>query len=126
MEATIRFRITGPEAATSANELEALLRAELACDAVRVPDTPEAPGTVVRAGDPVAVAALVLSIPGALLAVSDLAQRIELVAKLQRLAHWAQERRRAYGTRVEVIPGEGQVLLLDDAEPGLLIRVKSE
>lgn len=128
MGATIQFRVTGPDAAKAASELEALLRAELACDPARTIDSPTAPApdNVVRGGDPIAVTALVLAIPSALLAVSDLAQRVELVAKLRRLAQWAKQRRNAYGTRVEVVPGEGQVLLLDDAEPGMLIRMKPE
>lgn len=128
MGATIQFRVTGPDATKAAAELEALLRAELACEPVRTSETPATatPGNVVRGGDPLAVAALVLSIPTALLAVTDLAQRIELVAKLRRLAEWASKRRSAYGTRVEVLPGEGQVLRLDEDEPGVLIRLKPE
>ena len=51
------------------------------------------PSGINRTGpDPIAVAALLLAIPGAMVASWDLAERIKLKEKIDRLLAWVQER----------------------------------
>jgi hypothetical protein len=96
-----------------ARELRELLRRELAAPVtIRSADrtVPDRHGEDVSRGDPVAIAALVLSIPGAALALHDLAARIKLKDCLHRVLVRAREHRaraiwRASADHV-ALPGE--------------------
>jgi hypothetical protein len=71
----LEFTITGPDAAQAAEVLEAVLLDHMAVQPERrtVNNDRAEPK---RAVDPIAVAALIVSIPSALLAIADLADRI--------------------------------------------------
>lgn len=115
----LSIRITGPHAETLARELAERLHAELGGEYVPRPATAPEGGEVQRT-DPVAVAALILSIPGTLLAVVQLADRLALVEKWKALRAWVSQRLED-GQRMEI---EGETLLpkaLAEAEPGELI-----
>ena len=85
----VAIEIHGPQAESLAAELEALLQEELGETGRRVQTPTTAASTK---ADPVAVAALVISLPGALLATMDLAKRLDLVPRLQRLLAWARSK----------------------------------
>ena len=117
----LRIRITGPDADALSRELAARLHAELGGDYVPRPATEleTEPGEAQRA-DPIAVAGLILAIPGAVLAAVDLAARLKLVEKWKALRAWVAQRIEAE-QRVEI---EGETLLpkaLTEAEPGEVI-----
>jgi hypothetical protein len=84
----VRFRIEGTDRAAAADELQRLLEDELGIEPERV-EVPvsEHDG---RKGDPVAIAALILAVPGAVLATMDLAQRMRLREKIGKLIATAQ------------------------------------
>ncbi|MBP2233291.1 hypothetical protein J2847_006628 [Azospirillum agricola] len=79
---SITITIAGPNAPALAAEVEAFLADVLATRAERLP--PPEDQTVQR-GDPLAVAALVLSIPSAVAATLDLAARARLAERIDRL-----------------------------------------
>lgn len=83
----VAIEIHGPQAESLAAELEALLQEELGETGRRVQAPMAAAGTK---ADPVAVAALVISLPSAILATMDLAKRLDLVPRVQRLLAWAR------------------------------------
>ncbi len=95
--ANVRIHIDGPEAETGASEIADFLNENLAARVASA--APKAPVvTDQKTADPVAVAALILSIPSALLAAMDLAERIELRKKITRLIDLAKRLRRGRGT----------------------------
>ena len=116
----LRLRIEGPGAETAAAEVGRAVEAELGAVPARTAVTPRS-GEGERA-DPVAVAALVLAIPGAVLQAMDLAERVRLREKLGRLLG----RLRALGdgtveVRVETrggLKGVGQATADDLIEAG--------
>ena len=67
--------------------------------------------------DLVAVASLALSIPGAVIAAMDLAQRLELVPKLRRLIGLAAEQKRANHVQLLIDVGDGLPRPLDGVTP---------
>ncbi len=91
--AKVRIHIDGQEAEACAGEIAEFLNQNLAARvAATAPEAAEA--TDRKATDPVAVAALILSIPSALLAARDLAERIELRKKITKLIDLARRLRR--------------------------------
>jgi hypothetical protein len=77
----ITIRIEGPNATALATEAEAFLRDALQETPERTVVPPEQ--TPTRA-DPLAVAALLLSVPGAILATLDIAERLKLAERFDR------------------------------------------
>jgi hypothetical protein len=77
----IRIRVAGPDAEAMATEAEAFLAETFAVTPARAA---AAPAPDAKRGDPVAIAALVLSVPSAVLATLDLAKRLELADRLDR------------------------------------------
>lgn len=92
----LRLRVEGPNAETIAAEVAVAVEAELGTAPARTAVAPRS-GERERA-DPVAVAALVIAIPGAVLQAMDLAERVRLREKLERLLG----RLRALGGGAEV------------------------
>lgn len=115
----LRVRVSGPDAETLARELVERLRAELGGEYVLRPAGTPASGEAQRA-DPIAVAGLILAIPGAVLAAVQLGDRLNVVEKWRRVRAWVAERL-ADGQQVE-IEGDGLApKALTEAEPGEVI-----
>jgi len=111
---SITITIAGPNSPALAAEVEAFLADALATQAERLP-LPEDQG--IRRGDPLAVAALVLAVPGAIAATLDLAARVRLAERVDRLLE------RVRGTAA---PADS-VRLISDAAPELdLITAKRD
>lgn len=112
------LEIRGQNAAQAEQELQALFEAELGERAARL----EAPAAAERGAtrsDPVAVAALILAIPSAILATMDLAQRLKLKQRVDRLLDWARSKRAADpGIELTLVTSDGRALPLDRAEAG--------
>ncbi|WP_413205736.1 hypothetical protein [Rhodospirillum sp. A1_3_36] len=79
---TARLHISGPQAERLAADVVAVLEEVLGTPPERLP-RPASAG--IRRGDPIAIAALVLAIPGAVVATLDLAARAKLAERLGRL-----------------------------------------
>ena len=87
---TLEFAVSGPEATTAAEALEAVLARELAIRPERRMVLPERTGTE-KAVDPVALGALILAIPGAILAVVDLVERMQKRKKAEAVIEQAKQ-----------------------------------
>lgn len=101
----LRLHLEGGDAEAAAAEIAALMEASFG----RRPERARA-GRSDGEGDkadPVAVAALVLAIPGAALATMDLAERVRLREKLGRLIELARRLRRERGTVARLETGRG-------------------
>ena len=93
-EGKLQFHFEGPQAHDDARDLADFVKQEL-------PDWPAqaargagvAPGGGTVRGGGLETLTFLLSIPGGILAVWDLAARMQLKAKIDRLIAWAKERR---------------------------------
>ena len=115
-ESDLELRVEGPDAERIAAELAQVLEAELGTRPQRSsPGAPPSPA-LTRGTDPLAVAAIVLAVPGALLAATDLAQRLELKAKIDRLLAWVRGKvPEGTPNRIEVVDEDGRARRLDQA-----------
>ena len=92
-EPQLQFHFKGSECRDAANELAQLLRDELPDWQSQLAE--KAPSTEVERVDPltvIAVMSLILSVPPAIQSSWDLAQRIKLKEKIDRLITWAKAR----------------------------------
>ncbi len=126
MSTVVRFRLQGPDRDALAEALSAKLREDFEAAPelapAREPDRP-----LTRSTGPVAVATLILTIPGAVWATVDLAERAKLVPKLRALIDWARARKASHPqSRVEIETADGRIMPLDEAEPAGLLRVHPE
>lgn len=102
--ADIRLHIEGADRNAVADEIEAFLAETFDTKPTRLP-VGRAGGGAMRS-DPAAVAALVLSVPGAVMAAMDMAERMRLKDKLGGLIALAR-RRRESGTVVRLETANG-------------------
>ncbi|WP_372396410.1 hypothetical protein ABMY26_11505 [Azospirillum sp. HJ39] len=79
---SITITIAGPKAPALAAEVEEFLADALGTDAERLPPSQD---QAIQRGDPLAVAALVLAVPSAIVATLDLAARARLAERIDRL-----------------------------------------
>jgi hypothetical protein len=122
-EPQLQFHFKGSESRDAANELAQLLRDELPDWQSQLAE--KAPSTEVERVDPltvIAVMSLILSVPPAIQSSWDLAQRIKLKEKIDRLIAWAKARS-AQGKIIPtvVLPHEGSAVPLDQAAPQQLL-----
>lgn len=121
----LEFHIEGPGASSVAEELASLLESEFG----------ERPRRSERGGssgsdehqekvDPTALAALavVLALPGAIKNTLDLAQRLKLKQKLDRLIEWVKQRPEI---RITIVSGRGPSIRLDRATPAQIMERNS-
>jgi len=118
---TLRFLIDGPDGEADAKELRRDLQEILGAAAVSESLPPPEPGE--RATDPIAVAGLILAIPGAILAVMDLAERLRLKQKLEQLIARIKERRALRPGRTTLLLEDGRRVALDEVEPEELLTL---
>ena len=118
---TLRFLIEGPDAEAAAEELRRDLLEILGAEAVPESLPPPEPGE--RATDPIAVAGLILAIPGALLAVMDLAERLLLKQKIAQLIARLKARRALRPGQATLLLEDGRRVALDEVEPEELLAL---
>lgn len=94
----LEFHIEGEQAETATAELQALIVEQFGQAPRRVPTPTSGPGR--EKSDPWTIAGVILVVPGAILATMDLAERLALKAKAQRLIEFARDQRQRHGTRV--------------------------
>lgn len=122
----LKFHLQGPQSDATAAALEAYF-AETFGETARRENLPmPAPGETQKAADPIAVAALILSIPGALLATVDLAERLQLKQKVERLIALARREWREHGTRIWLQRRNATPLALDEIEPADVLGAANE
>ena len=88
----IEFRFEGPQASELADRFSALVETEFGVRPTPVrPQTDDGLAGDKLRGEAWAIAAVVLALPAAILATMDLAKRLELKARVDRLLEWARE-----------------------------------
>lgn len=117
----LRFHLQGQHAEATAEALEAFFSETFAEAARREPVRQPHPVTPERSLDPVAVAALIVSIPSGVLAVMDLAERLKLKEKIARLTTLARREWREHGTRIWLQRRNATPLALDAADPAAIL-----
>lgn len=114
---SIEIQFHGEERDTLAEELSSLLAGDFADWPQHAVDRPIVPQGDERA-DPVTIAALVISVPAAVLATWDLAQRIKVKEKVDRLIGWARRKStESPRTQMTIHLPSGTVIRLDHAKP---------
>lgn len=112
------IEISGPEADAIGMELAAWWKTEIG-DELR----PAAPSQAVlgedqRGADPIAVAALILAVPSAIVATADLAKRIELTKKVGQFIAWVRGKRLQHSKlRIAVVDLQGRAIDVATATP---------
>ena len=122
------FSIQGDQSGSTNQELSTLLQDVFTDWPLQKTTKPvESPGEARTRTDPVTVAALVLAVPGAILATWDLAQRIELKKKVERLIDWARRKKKENPTLVITLTLSGiRVKYLDRTEPEEILDALAE
>ena len=110
---TIAFRITGPAAEAAAGELETILGQDVACFTATRSTPPPSTGADHKAIDPVALGALILSIPSAVLAVVDITERIRKRKKAQQAIDCAKQHSIQNTVNIFVVTPSGPLPLKD-------------
>jgi len=115
-EPQLQFHFRDSEFRGAADELAQFLANELPDWQPRVEE--QVLSGEARKADPIAIIALVLSIPPAIQSTWDLAQRIKLKEKIDKLIAWAKDRSaRGKANPSVVLPPEGKAVPLDEAAP---------
>jgi len=89
----LKFNIQGPQAQTVAQELAAMIT-QTFDQSAQITESPLAKTSGNTKADPVAIAALVIAIPSAVLAVVDLVQRSKKKTKADHVIDFAQRQHR--------------------------------
>jgi len=118
-ERDLEFFIEGPGAPALAEELSELIQTEFGHSPGR-----SIPGSSAGTGEPerlnptaIAAAALIVSLPGAAVATLDLAQRLKLREKCDRLIAWAGEKAAdGEDSSIRFVKKDGRWVLLREAE----------
>jgi hypothetical protein len=125
-EAGITLLLQGEGAAEASQELVRLVGAFAGGAVARVVPPEEAPEEVRRVIDPVSAAALVVSIPAAVLAVIDVVERIEKRRRAARLIEEGRRLRGAKAVQAFVVMPDGGPKRLDDLTPDQLLDLVAE
>ncbi|MBK8254966.1 MAG: hypothetical protein IPK82_20200 [Polyangiaceae bacterium] len=119
-----RIEISGPEAEETRAELEAWWKTEMGEALQRVTAGPGSAKENARGPDPVAVTALVLAIPSAIVATLDLVKRIELTKRVNRWIDWVREKRAKHPkVRIVLLDKDGRPLDVAKAQASDVFEV---
>ena len=89
-ESIFKLRIDGPHGDEAEQELSSLIEKEFCIKPTRVAEQ-KLNSETHKVADPISVAALVLSVPAAIVAVVDLIERVKKKKAADRLIQWAQD-----------------------------------
>lgn len=112
----LKFHLQGSQTDATAAALETFF-SETFGENARLESLQRPAGGETEKTDPIAVAALILSIPSALLAAMDLAARLQLKEKVARLISLARREWTEHGTRIWLQRRDATPLALDEAQP---------
>ena len=124
----LEFSIQGDQSQSTNQELSILLKEVFADWPLHQASRPtDSAGELRTRSDPVAVAALVLAVPGAILASWDLVQRMKLTEKVERLIAWARRKKQENPTLTITLSLSGiRVTYLDRTEPEEILNALAE
>ena len=125
-DAGITLLLEGEGAAEAGRELVRLVAAFAEGAEARAMPPEEAPDEVRRVIDPVSVAALIVSIPAAVLAVINVVERIEKRRRAARLIEEGRRLRGAKAVQAFVVMPDGGPRRLDDLTPDQLLDLVAE
>lgn len=125
MSEEFQFQFDGVDSRAAAEELAAFLQNDFADWQPRAEEQKSAiEGR--KSGDTLAVLAVILSVPGAILATWDIAVRINLKTKIDRVIEWGQERA-ARGEEVpRIVFPDGSAVPLDQAKTADILNALDE
>jgi hypothetical protein len=120
----IEFRFDGPESKSCADDLALFIQAEFPNYSTKLQSSTNSGAVGTKgAGTTIAIIALILAAPGAFKNAIDIADRLELKKKMDRLIDWARNRRANGNTTPRVIlPENGQDLPLEETGVDQLVN----
>ena len=119
------IEITGPDAEEAGRELQALLRETFGDEGRRIAASePDASGRKIDATI-LAIAAIIVGLPGGICSTLDLAEKMKLVERTKRLIAWAKGRGKS-GMRIALVSAHGTSIDLAHAEPADVIAALPE
>jgi hypothetical protein len=119
----LEVHFTGESARASAEAFSSLFRELFDAEPKELPSGKIQTSEPTRSVDPLAAAAVVLALPGAVLATMDLAQRLQLGEQLARFKTRLADETRHHQTRTRLVNWNGLVYDFDKLEPHELIDI---
>jgi hypothetical protein len=123
-ERSFKLCIEGPEAEERAKELSSFIEKEFGERPVQQSKEKLQQRERFRSVDPLALAAIVLAVPSALLAATDLVARMKKKGKIDALIQWAKEQR--HEGSVTIIAPDGTAVHLHKTNSGEILDAASE
>lgn len=120
----LRLLITGDRAESAAAALAAVVRKVDPDAAVSVQPADQADATLRRCLDPIALAGLILAIPGAVLTAMDIADRIRKRRRANALIDTGRQAEAELGVRVVVVTAAGARRLHDMGADDILALIE--
>jgi hypothetical protein len=121
-----QFRLEGAGAEEAAEEMAALIQRDLGITPEKFPARVTDENTGTRT-DPIALAALILAIPSAVLATVELIERIRNKEKLDRLIEQSRKLQKKHSTtRIRIITPKGKVIELENITSSEMLDIAAE
>ena len=119
----VRIVISGTHAQAAAARLTPLLNEGHEAGLVTHIAASDVPETARKVIDPLALAAVILAVPGAVLAVGDIADRIRKRRKAEALIEQSKQLTIQYNVQIMIVSPGGETLTLEQLTPDRLLEV---
>jgi len=119
----LQFVISGTNADAAADQMTPLLGDGEASGIVTRVASSELPETTRKIIDPLSLAAVILAVPGAVLAVFDVVDRIRKRRKAEALIEQSKQLTLQYQVQIMVVNASGEALTLEHLTPDQLLAI---
>jgi hypothetical protein len=120
----IELVVTGNNASTAASELSRLIHQNFDCEAKMITKQVKSENNV-KAVDPVALSSLLLAIPSAIWAATDLISRMKSKETSQTLIHLSKNIEEKHGVSIHIQTPDGKLISVRSSDPSTLIDIAS-